>query len=110
MLMPTGTIVVSEIAGKRALLKLNNSDGGVIATLTSMGFVWDGPNLTKPIMDKTEREELVRKLILLKALFAGGPDWSPAQLVEYYREQGLVNGSFLRIAWKSPDEYLIAEC
>jgi hypothetical protein len=108
MIMPKDAIVVSDIAGRRAVLKVAGSIKEAMPIL-SIGFEWDGDTLVRRIVDQADRQELIRKLISFKALFVGGEGWSPADLVEYYREKGLVTGTYLKIIWRSPEEYEITE-
>lgn len=48
-------------------------------------------------------------LIGFGALFLDGRDWSPAELVGYYRELGLVSGLYRVITWRNPDDYFVSK-
>jgi hypothetical protein len=45
----------------------------------------------------------------LDALFSAGHDWSPAELVSYFYEQGVFTGSYREIKWRAPDLYEIIQ-
>lgn len=56
-------------------------------------------------LDSADRDE---QLALFDALrknqigFSCGYGWSPAELFEFYRDQGLLAGEYLRVSWRSP--------
>jgi hypothetical protein len=107
MKLPEGKIVVLDIAGKRAILVRDGSAED--PRLLQLGFTLHEGQLQRPINDSADREKLINDLIDLGALFSTGRDWSPAELVEFYREQGKVATSYLRITWTAPDQYEIFE-
>ena len=76
MVMPSGAIVVTAIAGQRAAVTVSNSQHSLDA-MTALGFVKQGDELVRPIKDDDDRVLLVRQLMAAKALFMGGPDWEP---------------------------------
>lgn len=41
--------------------------------------------------------------------FSAGPDWCPADVFEYLREQGLLSGPYRRIAWRGSDQPVVVE-
>lgn len=41
--------------------------------------------------------------------FARGREWSPAEVFEYLKEQGLVQGGFTEITWRGPDDWVTYE-
>lgn len=110
MLMPSKIIIVSELASKQAVLKVNAPEARTLSLMVSLGFDQVDGVFKRPITDQTDRHHLISALIEAGALFVGGPGWSPAEVVGYLREQGLLNENFKRIVWKSPQEYLIEQC
>jgi hypothetical protein len=72
------------------------------------GFVEQGDDLIMPIQNADDRIKVLVRLIELGALFSAGRDWSPAELVEYYREQGLISGPYRVIEWTSPEQFLVS--
>ncbi len=104
---PDNAIIVLDIAGSHARLHATKPDAE--QALQVLGFVLEGEQLVRPIADVPERESLVNKLIELGALFSGGSGWSPAELLDMYREQGIVKGSYKTISWRGPDNFIITE-
>jgi hypothetical protein len=104
--IPENECVVLDLAGNRAKVKcrLPNME----SVLSSLGFIRENDLMTRRIVDDSDRQALVRELIALEALFASGRDWSPSELVGYYRERGVVSQSFRVIAWENPDCYAIS--
>jgi hypothetical protein len=75
--------------------------------LLQLGFTFHDGQLQRPINDSADRVKLVNDLIRLGALFSTGRDWSPAELVDFYREEGKITASYRRITWSGPDQYEI---
>ncbi len=105
MKMPENELVILDIAGNHARLQTDNMARET--KLTTLGFVRDGGQLVRPIADDIDRKMLVQKLVEMDALFAAGRDWSPAELVDFYREEGIVAQGYRMITWKGPDAYVI---
>ncbi|WP_062113025.1 hypothetical protein [Collimonas pratensis] len=100
-------IVVLDIAGARARVVCGKPS--VEASLIALGFAPEGDQMARPISDVADRQKIVGALIELGALFAGGRDWSPAELVDLYREQGTILTGYRMITWKSPSQYSIID-
>lgn len=105
MKIPENELVVLDIAGSYA--RLQTDDMAREVALTTLGFIRDGDQLVRSISEDIDRRMLVQKLIEMDALFAAGRDWSPAELVDYYREEGVVLQGYRMITWKGPDAYII---
>ncbi len=108
MKFPDNEIVVLDLAGNYS--RVACKDPVSIGALNALGFHMDGDQLVKAISGDAERQQLVRELIKLCALFSAGKDWSPAELLGYYREQGTVCESYRVIAWKGQDSFQIRDC
>ena len=108
MVMPSGKIVVSELAGNKAVVKAVDVTTDQTGVLRSLGFASENGVYVRTVTGHPDRAMLIKELRSADALFGGGPDWSPSELVEYYREQGLVSGPYQRIVWKSPEQYVIS--
>ena len=105
--MPNSEIVVLDVAGARAIVKV---DGSVdVSELTALGFIFTDHIGERKISDMDDRARVVKELIALSAVFSGGRDWSPAEVVEFLRDQGRVNTKFRRIEWVGSDKYIISE-
>ena len=100
-------IIVVELAGQSILL--SNSGDNLKKELIAMGFVKKGKYyaLDLPTKDITQRITLIKKLIAFEALFSNGKDWSPSELVDYYKEIGLINSKYYKILWKGKDDFHI---
>lgn len=107
MSMPNKELVVLDIAGSRA--QIWSDDLARESALLALGFTREGEQLVRPIKDDADRQFLVRELIGMDALFSAGRDWSPAELVDFYREKGFITQSYRMISWKSPQQYLIVD-
>jgi hypothetical protein len=105
--MPGMAVVVLDIAGAYAKIKIEGSKN--IPALTQLGFVSKNGEYERPISSMEDREALVKNFIALGSLFSGGRDWSPSEVVDYFRAQGRVNTGYRKIEWVSPDKYFILE-
>lgn len=105
--MPELAVIVLDIAGACAKVKIEGSAN--IPALTQLGFVSKNGEYERPISSMEDRETLVKNLIALGSLFSGGRDWSPAEVVDYFRERGRVNTGYRKIEWANPDTYFILE-
>lgn len=104
--MPNNEVVVLDIAGGTA--HIYAADASHERTLKGLGFSHAGDRHIRPIVDESDRKSLVRRLVEIGALFSAGKDWSPAEIVNYYREKNLVMGQYRVIAWRSPDSFYIS--
>jgi hypothetical protein len=98
-------IVVQDIAGSKARLKTTNDSLKI--TLSKMGFLEEAEQLIRIVTDDGDRKALISSLIDMDALFSTGKDWSPAELVDYYYEQGIIKKPYKTISWRAPDDYFI---
>lgn len=106
MTFPIDEIVVTDIAGDIARVHAANSVHK--SELVRIGFMGQKDDLMLPLQSVDDRVSVLVKLIELGALFSAGRDWSPADLVQYYREQGFINGSYRVIEWSSPRQFLVS--
>ena len=62
------------------------------------------------VMLKNDQEKyaIIEKLRDEDFAFSGGSGWSPSEIIEYERDQGNLNGKFLRISWQSPNAHTVA--
>jgi len=99
-------IIVLDIAGDVARLQL-----GVMAAsseITNIGFKQAGDYFVRTIIDDDDRIMVVQKLLSVGALFSAGPGWSPAELLDYYRDQNFIDGKFRVISWRNPEDFSIS--
>jgi hypothetical protein len=107
MNLPENEIVVLDIAGACARVVCGNQRDE--ANLANLGFVSENGQMVRPIADVPDRQRLVNALIGLGALFSSGRDWSPAELIDFYREQGVVTTGYRMITWKHPNQYMVID-
>ena len=98
-------LIVTDIAGNFARLICENTN--TFSVLESMGFSQEDKHFVRSIKDDADRLQLVLALIDMNALFSSGRDWSPAELVELYRDEGRVTKNFRIITWTAPGDFLI---
>lgn len=105
--LPMDEIVVADIAGAQARIYATQAarDGGIAA----LGFVQEHGYFTLPVGEDDARISLITRLIALRAVFCAGWGWSPAELLDHYRQSGHVTGRFRVIAWTGPGQYRITE-
>ena len=97
------SFIVKDIAGNMAVVEAK--DLAAQNELLALGFSKRDSVFEKPVGTIDDRATLVRQLIQLGAAFSTGKDWSPAELVEYLKELGLVTQSFKTISWKGPGQF-----
>ncbi len=104
---PEGRILVYDIAGNIGLLECSNPV--LVREIIALGFSEEGGVYSRRLSGMSDRRDIVRKLVALGALFSGGKDWSPAEIVTLFSDEGFINEKFRTITWKEPSEYLIVE-
>ena len=98
-------VVAIELAGNNILIANNNDN--FKNELISLGFEKVEPyySISIPVDDVEKRAVLFQKLMELGTLFSNGKDWSPSEIVRYYRDKGLIKGDYLRIAWRNKQDF-----
>lgn len=98
-------VVAIELAGNNILL-VNDNDN-FKNELISLGFEKVEPyySISMPIDDVEKRSALFQKLMEIGTLFSNGRDWSPSEIVRYYRDKGLIKGDYLRIVWRNEQDF-----
>ncbi|MBV6325293.1 hypothetical protein [Duganella violaceipulchra] len=104
---PRNEILVNDIAGEVGLLECANP--ALAAEIRNLGFAEAKGVYSRRMSDMNDRRDIVRKLVALGALFSGGRDWSPAEIVTLFSEEGFIKEKFRTITWKEPNEFLIVE-
>lgn len=105
MKYPNNRMVVLDIAGQTAIIVCDNLTAET--SLLALGFAPDNGRMFRKVADDSDRQLLVQSLIYLGALFSSGRDWSPAELVDFYHQQGIVTDNYQIIIWKGPDDYIV---
>lgn len=106
MKLPEDEIIVMDIAGNQAVIACSNPSK--TAALYELGFALKVDRLVHAIGDDEQCKSIVLKLLGLDALFSAGRDWSPAELLDFYREKGVIDGCYRVISWRGPGDYSIS--
>lgn len=70
--------------------------------LKQLGFIEESPsNFFLSINSPDDRVKLFQQLRAGDFAFSAGREWSPSELFELFRDQGLIAGDYLRIAWSA---------
>lgn len=59
-----------------------------------------------------DKKELAGYFAMLRDVgiaFSTGKEWNPSELFEYYRELGLLNGTYKKISWYGPGDWRVTE-
>lgn len=104
--IPDGAVVVLDLAGHVASLVCRSP--ALEPTLRELGFAANAAHMLRPITDDTDRRQLAEILIGLDVLFAEGTGWSPAELLELYRERRALPASYRTISWLGPREFRVS--
>ena len=75
--------------------------------LICLGFEKVEPyySISIPTDDVEKRAALFQMLMEIGTLFSDDKDWSPSEIVRYYRDIGLIKGDYLRIAWRNKQDF-----
>ena len=86
---------------------------GLQDALAAMGFEYrndESGTYAINVGGDREKAALFDRLRVQEFCFAAGPGWSPAEIFERFRDEGLLQGAYRRIAWRSPGSPLVEEC
>lgn len=102
---------VSEGALLEVVVKV--IDGSVIKLLEELGFVAvSGKEQTTLSLTAPDQEFKIRLFEKLRdegVCFSDGPDWCPADVFEFLRDQKLLAGVYRKIIWLGPGKPKIIE-
>ncbi|WP_330210754.1 hypothetical protein [Pseudomonas sp. AM4(2022)] len=107
--------VTKAFVSEGALLKIvvKVIDDSVIKLLEELGFVAVSGNEQKTLSlmapDQEFKIRLFEKLRDEGVCFSGGPDWCPADVFEFLREQKMLAGVYRKIIWCGPGKQKIIE-
>jgi hypothetical protein len=96
MIQISGYVVEANTSSLRAIsLSLVGA-----SCLKQLGFTEEtNLNFVCSISYPDERSKLFEKLRECAFAFSAGREWSPSELFEFFRDQGQLSGSYIRIAW-----------
>ena len=98
-------IIVSELAGDRIVVKTTEPDQ--ISKIIEIGFHFEDTLFVRLISSVEDRVDLIKKLVAMGALFSAGKDWSPEELMNYYKELKYITEPYNVISWSSPSAYAV---
>lgn len=76
-----------------------------IQYLTKNGFLKESNETYLLSIDKSfDKPSFFEKLRNQNFAFSVGREWSPSELFEHFRDNGLISGSYIRISWLNKDE------
>ncbi|MFM2448597.1 MAG: hypothetical protein RIS44_1047 [Pseudomonadota bacterium] len=107
MIFPPTAPTVLDLAGSK--IRVTSNDATHQAALMNLGFIAQGDQLVCPVADDAHRKSIAQALVNMNAVFSEGRDWSPAELMALYREQGVINTPYRVISWTDPQHYVISQ-
>ncbi|CAH0250723.1 hypothetical protein [Stenotrophomonas lactitubi] len=97
---------VTQADGIRIGVKLLNDR--LQSALQALGFTADeGGTLTLPVTDDAAKATAFIRLRDLGVAFSAGREWCPADVFEHFRDGGLLQGSYLRVVWRMPQQFIV---
>ncbi|SLM25850.1 hypothetical protein [Stenotrophomonas indicatrix] len=89
-------------------IKVMLFNGRSRASLQSLGFTAGDENtLTLPVPDAAAKAAVFLRLRDLGVAFSAGREWFPADVFEHLRDGGVLEGPYLRIAWRTPQQFTV---
>lgn len=78
------------------------------APLQALGFsAGEGGTFTLPVSDDAAKAAVFIRLRDLGVAFSAGREWCPADVFEHLRDSGLLQGAYLRVAWRTPQQFTV---
>lgn len=97
---------VKQADGNRINVMLLNDRSR--SALQALGFTADeGDTLTLPVADGAAKAAVFIRLRDLGVAFSAGREWCPAEVFEHLRDSGLLDGPYLRVAWRTPQRFTV---
>lgn len=79
--------------------------------LKQLGFKEESPlSFILSIDHPNDRVKLFQQLRDSDFAFSAGREWSPSELFEFFRDQGLLSGDYIRIAWVDGTRTTLTRC
>ena len=95
----------------RVLVRL--LDDAFLEQLLTLGFSSVGDarlnTFSKSVPEQNAKVKVLVDLRDYGVCFSGGAAWSPSEVFEYLRDQGLLIGSYRRVEWSGPGRFTITE-
>jgi hypothetical protein len=90
-------------------IRVRIMDNALESSLRAIGF----SNATEQdiyllrVADDKQKAKVFDDLRSLGVAFSAGKEWCPSEVFEYLRDEQLLNGKFLRVAWTQPGQYVL---
>ncbi|UVK98732.1 hypothetical protein [Pseudomonas sp. B21-048] len=59
------------------------------------------------VADDKQKAKVFDELRSLRVAFSAGKEWCPSEVFEYLRDEQLLSGKFLRVAWTQLGQYVL---
>lgn len=59
------------------------------------------------VADDKQKAKVFDELRSLGVAFSAGKEWCPSEIFEYLRDEQLLSGKYLRVAWTQPGQYVL---
>lgn len=59
------------------------------------------------VADNKQKAKVFDELRSLRVAFSVGKEWCPCEVFEYLRDEQLLSGKYLRVAWTQPGQYML---
>jgi hypothetical protein len=84
-------------------------DNGLDSSLRAVGFshVAEKDIYVLHVAENTQKAKVFDELRSLGVAFSAGKEWCPSEVFEYLRDEHLLSGKYLRVAWTQPGQYLL---
>jgi len=68
----------------------------------------DDKQVVHQFTNQTQQLQIINDLVAQGVALSEGSGWSPAEIFRSWRDQKLVAGNFVAIAWKGPDAWTLS--
>lgn len=99
---------VTNVSGQ--FVKVKVIDKSIKKDIESLGFKFDTASSEFALLASSHKEKakIFCELEKIGVCFSAGKEWSPSELFEYYRDIGLLNGTYKRISWRKRSEPVVS--
>ncbi|WP_367880636.1 hypothetical protein [Pseudomonas sp. CVAP len=91
------------------LIRVRIIDNALDSPLRAIGFLHatEKDIYVLNVADDKQKAKVFDELRSLGVAFSAGKEWCPSEVFEYLRDEQLLSGQFLRVAWTQPGQYLL---
>lgn len=90
-----------------ASIRVRIMDNTLDSSLSALGFsnATEQATYLLHVADDKLKARVFDELRSLGVAFAAGKEWCPSEVFEYLRDEQLLSGKYLRVAWTQPGQY-----